>query len=108
MDQSMSQYPGKGKVAGVKTSPETVLADYARVMELAGFREALPKGPTTALKINISWQTWYPACSSAPWQIEGGARALRAAGYDDVIGAHNDTVVVNAKDGEFNNKHRFV
>lgn len=104
----MSDFPGKGKVAVVKTTPETVLQDYARVMELAGLRQALPPGPTTALKINISWQTWYPACSSAPWQIEGAALALRNAGYTDLVGAHNDTVVVNAKDGEFNNKHRFV
>ncbi len=104
----MSDYPGKGRVAVLKTTPATVIDDYARVMELAGVRQALPVGPTTALKINISWQTWYPACSSAPWQIEGVARALRAAGYTDLIGAHNDTVVVNAKDGEFNNKHRFV
>jgi len=104
----MTDFPGKGKVAVVKTTPETVLQDYARVMELAGLRQALPPGPTTALKINISWQTWYPACSSAPWQIEGAALALRKAGYTDLVGAHNDTVVVNAKDGEFNNKHRFV
>jgi uncharacterized protein (DUF362 family) len=104
----MTNFPGKGKVAVLKTSPETVVADYARVMELAGVREALPQGPTTALKINISWQTWYPACSSTPWQIEGVARGLKAAGYNDLVGVHNDTVVVNAKDGEFNNKHRFV
>lgn len=104
----MAEFPGKGKVAVLKTSPETVLQDYARVTELAGVGEALPKGPTTALKINISWQTWYPACSSTPWQIEGTALALRQAGYTDLVGAHNDTVVVNAKDGEFNNKHRFV
>ena len=104
----MSDFPGKGKVAVVKTAPGTVLQDYERLMELAGFRAALPKGPTTALKINISWQTWYPACSSAPWQIEGVARALQKAGYTDVVGVHNDTVVVDARDGEFNNKHRFV
>ncbi len=104
----MSDFPGKGVVAVVKTSPETVLDDYARVMELAGLRSALPHSPTTALKINISWQTWYPACSSTPWQIEGVARALRGAGYGDLVGVHNDTVVVDARDGEFNNKHRFV
>ncbi len=104
----MTDFPGKGKVAVLKTQPNTVLEDYARVMELAGVRQALPQGNTTALKINISWQTWYPACSSAPWQIEGTARALRAAGYTDLVGVHNDTVVVDARDGEANNKHRFV
>ena len=38
----MSDFPGKGKVAVLKTQPSTVLADYARVMELAGVRQALP------------------------------------------------------------------
>lgn len=101
-------FPGRGRVAVVKTRPETVLEDYAQVMELAGFREALPPDRETILKINISWDTWYPACSTAPWQLEGVVRALRGAGYDDLIGAHNDTVVVDAYVGEQNNKHKFV
>jgi uncharacterized protein (DUF362 family) len=75
---------------------------------LAGVEEALPKGPTTGLKINISWQTWYPACSTAPWQLEGAILALQNAGYDDLVGVHNDTVVVDTSVGEANNKHRFV
>ena len=104
----MTNFPGKGRVAVLKTSPATILQDYERVMEMAGLREALPHGPTTALKINISWQTWYPACSSAPWQIEGAVLALKKAGYAKLLGIHNDTVVVDARDGEFNNKHRFV
>jgi len=104
----MSDYPGKGTVAALRTSPETVLDDVARVMALAGFEAALPRGVTTGLKINISWQTWYPACSTEPWQLEGVIRALRAAGYHDLVGVHNDTVVVDTRVGEFNNKHRFV
>ena len=104
----MADFPGKGLVAIVHTQPETVLEDIARVMRLARFESALPKGPTTALKINISWQTWYPACSSAPWQIEGVIRALRAAGYKSLVGVHNDTVVVDTSMAEANNKHRFV
>ncbi len=104
----MANYPGKGKVAVLKTTPETVLDDYERLMKLADFELALPKGIRTGLKINISWQTWYPACSSTPWQIDGVARALKRAGYTDLVGVHNDTVVVNTADGERNNKHRFV
>lgn len=104
----MSDFPGKGKVAVLKTTPETVLEDIENVLKLAGFEAALPKGVRTGLKINISWQTWYPACSSAPWQIEGVARALQKAGYSDLVGVHNDTVVVDTADGERNNKHRFV
>jgi uncharacterized protein (DUF362 family) len=60
------------------------------------------------LKINISWQTWYPACSSTPWQIEGVIKTLQDAGYNDIVGVHNDTVVVNTADGEINNKHKYV
>ncbi len=100
-------FPGRGKVAIVRTSPKTVLDDYARLMELAGYREVLPKDKTTLLKINISWQTWYPACSTAPWQLEGVIRVLQRDGYD-LVGVHNDTVVVDTSDGEANNKHRYV
>ena len=104
----MSSFPGKGKVAVIKTSPETVLEDVERVMKMACVEDALPKNVTTGLKINISWQTWYPACSTTPWQLEGVIQALRGAGYQDLVGIHNDTVVVDTSVGEFNNKHRFV
>jgi len=104
----MSEFAGKGKVAVLKTSPETVLEDIDKLMKLAEFQKALPKENTTGLKINISWQTWYPACSSTPWQIEGVIKTLQSNGYNDILGIHNDTVVVNTKDGEANNKHLFV
>lgn len=64
----MADFPGKGTVAVLKTTPESVLDDYARLMQLANYQAALPKDKDTLLKINISWQTWYPACSTAPWQ----------------------------------------
>jgi uncharacterized protein (DUF362 family) len=104
----MTDFPGKGKVAVLKTSPDTVLEDIEKLLKLAQVESSLPKGIQTGLKINISWQTWYPACSSTPWQIEGAIRALRSFGYKDLVGVHNDTVVVNTGDGERNNKHRFV
>ncbi len=104
----MAEFPGKGKVAVLKTTPDTVLDDIEKLMKLAGFEAALPQGIRTGLKINISWQTWYPACSSTPWQIEGVIRALRNAGYEHLVGVHNDTVVVNTADGEVNNKHRYI
>ena len=104
----MSKQPEFGKVAVLKTSPETVLDDVQEVMRLANFEAALPKEIRTGLKINISWQTWYPACSSTPWQIDGVIQALQGTGYKDIVGVHNDTVVVDTSVGEFNNKHRFV
>ncbi len=104
----MSDFPGKGKVAVIKTTPDTVLTDIQQVMKLANFEQALPKDKTTGIKINISWQTWYPACSSTPWQIEGVVQTLQKAGYSDLVGIHNDTVVVDTSVGEVNNKHRYV
>ena len=104
----MTDFPGKGKVAVLKTTPETVLDDTEKLMRLAGFEAALPKENQTGLKINISWQTWYPACSTTPWQLEGVIRTLQNAGYTDLVGVHNDTVVVNTEDAEVNNKHKFV
>jgi uncharacterized protein (DUF362 family) len=77
-------------------------------MHLAGYQEALPKDVETILKINVSWQTWYPACSTVPWQLEGVIRTLQDDGYQNLIGAQNNTVVVDAYVGERNNKHKYV
>lgn len=104
----MADFAGKGKVAVLKTTPETVLGDIEELMKLAQVEQALPKDIKTGLKINISWQTWYPACSTTPWQLEGVIRAMRGLGYPDLVGVHNDTVVVDTRDGEFNNKHKYV
>jgi len=104
----MSNFPGKGKVAVLKTTPETVLEDIEKLIKLAGVEQALPKDVTTGLKINISWQTWYPACSTTPWQLEGTIKTLKKLGYNDLVGIHNDTVVVDTSVGEINNKHRYV
>lgn len=103
-------FPGRGRVAVLRTSPETVVEDYGRLMRLAGYEAAVPKDHDTILKINISWQTWYPACSSAPWQLDGVIHTLLADGYDPqtLLGAHNRTVVVDAYVGEVNNGHRQV
>ncbi len=104
----MAEFPGKGKVAILRTQPETVVDDVREVMRLAGYQDALPKEQDTILKINISWDTWYPACSSTPWQIEGVIQELQAAGYPRIVAGHNDTVVVDARAGEENNKHKYV
>ena len=72
---------GRSKVAVLKTSPATVLDDYARLMDLAGYRVHVPPGPELALKINISWHFFYPACSTTPWQLDGVIAKLLADGY---------------------------
>jgi len=100
--------PRTAKVAVLYTSANTVVDDIGRAMRLAGFPDALDKTAPTALKVNISWQHWYPGCSSTPWQIEGIVRALRTEGFNDIIAAHNGTVVVDSHEGEVKNKHKLV
>jgi uncharacterized protein (DUF362 family) len=104
----MEDKPGRGIVAALKTTPGTILEDIERLMKLASFEAHLPRQVQTGLKINISWQTWYPACSSTPWQLEGVISTLQGSGYSDIVGVHNDTVVVNTRDAEQNNKHKSV
>ena len=101
-------FPGKGVVAVLRTKPETVLDDFGKVMRLAGYQEALSPAQETLLKINISWQTWYPACSSTPWQLEAIIRTMQQDGYEHIAAAQNKTVVVDAYVGERNNKHKVV
>ncbi|MBM4464318.1 MAG: DUF362 domain-containing protein [Chloroflexi bacterium] len=105
---AVKDFSGRGKVAVLKTTPDAVLEDYRQLMHLAGYQEALPQDVETILKVNISWQTWYPACSTTPWQLEGVIRTLQDDGYRDLIAAQNNTVVVDAYVGERNNKHKYV
>jgi uncharacterized protein (DUF362 family) len=94
------------KVAIVRTKPETVLADYHRLMNLADYQSVIAKDADTALKINISWHFFFPGSSTTPWQLDGVIRALRADGYssDLIHGCHNRTVVIDAHLGERENK----
>ena len=98
----------KSRVAVVYATPETVLDDIARAMRLAGYQEHLPKDVATLLKINISWQHYYPACSTTPWQLEGVIKTLQADGYEPLHPTHNGTVVVDAHEGAEKNKHKVV
>ncbi len=95
------------RVAIVRTSPATVLADCHRLMNLAGYQDVIDRTVDTALKINISWHYFYPACSTTPWQLDGVIRAMLADGYDRGLlhACHNRTVVVSARKGERANKH---
>ena len=97
----------RSRVAVVKTTPGTVLDDVARAMRLAGSRETLNPEIRTGLKINVSWQVYYPGCSTTPWQLDGVIKTLTEDGHraDNLVGVHNRTVVVDSKVGEVANKH---
>src|SRR5438874_4733450 len=92
--------PNKATVAALRTQPDRVLDDYARLVDLAGARRFLTPGRTTILKDNISWHYPFPAANTTPWQLEGTIRALRGAGFEDVTCVQNKTVVTNAFKGE--------
>ena len=96
----MSTSHGKSVVAAVRTTPETVLEDYARLMDIAKYQDVLDKDATTILKNNISWHMLYPSANTTPWQIEGVTRKLRADGFNDLVVVENRTVVTKAKKGE--------
>jgi uncharacterized protein (DUF362 family) len=93
-------------VAIVRTTPRTVLEDYHRVMNLAGYQDVIAKDADTALKVNISWHFFYPASSTTPWQLEGVIGAMARDGYSKSLihACHNRTVVIDAHLGERENK----
>ena len=107
-DKGTGRPTGRSVVSVVATRPETVLEDVGRAMTLAGVQQVLSPDLATLLKINISWQHWYPGCSTSPWQLEGVVQALMKLGHSELIAAHNGTVVVDSYEGEENNKHKAV
>jgi uncharacterized protein (DUF362 family) len=100
----------KSTVAVVKTTPAAVLGDVAQAMRRAGYRDVLDPGVETCLKINVTWHLYMPGTSTTPWQLEGVVRTLLEDGFpaDSLWGVHNDTVVVDSRIGEINNKQKPV
>jgi uncharacterized protein (DUF362 family) len=90
----------KSKVAALRVRPEGILGDIDRLCGLAGLPAALERGRTTILKDNISWHFPFPGANTTPWQLEGAALALRAAGFEDLVCVQNMTVVTDAFKGE--------
>jgi uncharacterized protein (DUF362 family) len=94
------------RVAVVRTRPETVIQDYARVMDLAGYRDTLSRDRDTLVKLNLSWTKYFPSCSSQPWQVDGVLTKMLADGFhrDRLIPLENKTVVTNPREGCRNNR----
>src|SRR5918993_4697480 len=90
----------KSKVAVLRVSPESILTDIDRLVDLAGVSAALDRGKTTILKDNISWHFPFPAANTTPWQLEGTIQALARRGFADQVCVQNKTVVTNAFKGE--------
>ncbi len=94
------------RVAVVRTTPGTVLTDYARVMDLAGYRDTLSRDRDTLIKLNLSWTKYFPACSSQPWQLDGVVGKMLADGFsrERLIPIENKTVVTSPREGCRNNR----
>ena len=93
------------KVVVLKTSPETVLDDYKRLIHLAEIEKFISLEKDSLLKLNLSWTKYFPSCSSQPWQVEGVVRTLLQAGYqkDRLFPVENKTVVTHPVKGAKNN-----
>jgi uncharacterized protein (DUF362 family) len=88
------------KVAVIRVTPEGILHDIDRLLDLAGVSQALARDKTTILKDNISWHFPFPGANTTPWQLEGTIRALARRGFNDQVCVQNKTVVTNAFKGE--------
>ena len=96
----------RAKVAVLRTRPETVVADYGRLLRLAEYDRVLPRDGELLLKLNLSWTRYFPACSTEPWQLEGVVKALLEDGYrpERLHPIENKTVVTNPRKGAVNNR----
>lgn len=84
------------RVAGDAPSRDHVAAAVQRAMELAGWREFIPRGAPVALKPNLGWDLLLPGATTSPWVLEGVVRTIR-----DWVGAlyvvESDQVVVDVE-----------
>lgn len=96
----------KPQIFVVKTSPETILKDYAKLMHIANYEKSYPKDQKTIIKLNLSWSKFFPSCSSPPWQVEGVLKTMIEDGYnpENIFTAENRTVVTNIAKGLRGNK----
>src|SRR5678809_1143083 len=90
----------KSTVAVLRVTPESILTDIDRLVDIAGVSRALAPNTTTILKDNISWHFPFPAANTTPWQLEGTVKSLRARGFADLVCVQNKTVVTDAFKGE--------
>ena len=96
----------KSRVAVLKTSPDTVLTDYQKLLRLINYQEYFSKDQDILIKLNLSWTKYFPACSSQPWQVEGLVKTLLGDGYkpEKLLPVENKTVVTDPWEGARQNK----
>lgn len=84
------------RVPAAAPSRDDVLESVRRAMELAQWRDALPRGAAVALKPNLGWDLFLPGATTSPWALEGVVRTIR-----DWVGkiyvVESDQVVVDVE-----------
>ena len=73
----------RSKVAVVSATPETVLEDYARALELAGLPRIVARSQSSlALLLDLRWSRFQPGTGPTPWQLDAVLRTLAEQGVD--------------------------
>ena len=93
-------------VAVLKTSVESIFEDYKKLLHLLDYQKYISREKDTLIKLNLSWTKYFPACSSAPWQLEGLIKTLVEDGFDTnkLFPVENKTVVTDPIKGAQNNR----
>ncbi|HAW49797.1 TPA: iron-sulfur cluster-binding protein [bacterium] len=94
------------KVCIIKTSPETIIEDYRKVMYGAEYEKHLSSERDLIIKLNLSLTKYFPSCSTEPWQIDGVLNCLIENGFlpSKIFPVENKTIVTNPRKGAINNK----
>jgi uncharacterized protein (DUF362 family) len=94
---------GKSKVFVLRTTPEGVIEDIARLLKEANVDVLLDKSRPEILKDNISRHLPMPSSNTTPWQLEGTILGLKRLGFEQIVAVENKTVVTKPqKDGQLN------
>jgi hypothetical protein len=95
---------GKSKVFVLRTTPEGVIEDIARLLKEANVDVLLDKSRPVILKDNISWHLPMPSSNTTPWQLEGTILGLKKLGFEQIVAVENKTVVTKPQKGAQLNK----
>jgi len=92
----------RSKVAILRTSPRTVLADYHRLMNLAGYQDVIAKTPTPRSRSISAGTSSTRPVRPRPGKLEGVVRAMERRRLHPALihGCHNRTVVHRRHLGE--------
>jgi len=95
------------RVAVLKTSPDTVVDDYGKLMRLASYTDTVKPDGETVLNIDLSWHHFFPSGSTTPWQLDGVLKTLIGDGFlhRRISACYGIRKGISVKKGEVFNRH---